>query len=236
MKIYPQNLHDIGKRATARTKELWCSDFEVRLYPRYRPDAPHFFSRSSNRYIDKRKEKNDSPHDERIENLLEQLNDSNLKVGTLVFDEGESQFETLTSCDGYSWGGEVTRVLSQDVKCRHDIFGQPGGHNLVVGSPWVAIEVIDSHYPDEKTLEGMISLSARLPFLVLFDIVAEADYFFQIDEKSKSIRVIYYISDGAVWKNGSRWKRCTAAFLEEKIKDHIRYYQEKKRLETLQNT
>ena len=42
--IYPNELHDIAKLTFARDTELYDETEQIRIYPRYRKDAPHFFS------------------------------------------------------------------------------------------------------------------------------------------------------------------------------------------------
>ncbi|OLO08757.1 hypothetical protein BTW08_05420 [Salinicola sp. MH3R3-1] len=221
-RIYPRDLHDAGTRATARASELWDEHFEVRVFPRYRTDAPHFYSLGKRRYIDERVE-SDPSHDKRVEELLARLKGNEYKIGFYEKDGEEKQFVTVAKPSNYLWDSEVTRSLTRSVRCRHDIFGEAEGRNLTAGFPWVAIEVVNTHYPDEKTLEAFLALSEQLPFVVLFDLVAVPNYFFKIDEKRQEIRTIYYVYDGSVWKNGNRWKRCSAQFLREKLEEHKNY-------------
>lgn len=225
--IFPEDLHDIGKRALARSTELWDEDNEYRLYPRYREDSPHFYSLSSTLRKLHVSAETDPAHNDRVDELLGLLNsDSGYKIGFNTWDgEGdkkEKQFALLTQTNGYAWGKEIARALSEDVRCRHDLFGASKALQLTAKYPWVAIEVVKHHYPDDKTFKSLISLSKVLPLVVLFDFVDVPNYFFQIKEKDKIIRVIYYIYDGSVWKGDSRWKECSSSFFREKISQHIK--------------
>ncbi len=225
-KIFPSDLHDINKRAFARSAELFDPDKEYRLFPRYRADSPHFYSLSkSTRYVS-RLEETDPDHDNRIDHLLDTLNlGADLSIGSFVWDGDEKQFICLTRTYDYAWGKEVCRVLNSDTKCRHDIFGAPTDLARVDRLPWLAIEVVKHHFPDEQTFSGFLSLSKVLPFVVLFDFIEVPNYFLQVDFSSWRLRVVYYIYDGSVWKNNIRWGETTAGLFREKVQAHIRRVQ-----------
>lgn len=225
-RLFPEELHDIGKRAFARSTELWDEDEEYRLYPRYRADSPHFYSLSSKLRKLHVSAETDPAHNQRVDELLGILDsDISYKIGFNTWDgegkETEQQFVSFTETRGYTWGKEITRALSEDVRCRHDLFGASKALQLTAKYPWVAIEVIKHHYPDDKTFKTLLSLSKALPLVVLFDFVDVRNYFFQVKEKDRTIRVIYYIYDGSVWKGGKCWDKCSPSFFREKISQHI---------------
>ncbi len=224
--IFPHELHDVGKRAFARSIELWDEDEEYRLYPRYRADSPHFYSLSNKLRKLHASAETDPAHNQRVNELLEILgSDVNYKIGFNTWDgEGEGkeeQFVAFTETRRYTWGKEVTRALSEDVRSRHDLFGATRDLQLTSRYPWVAIEVVKHHYPDDETFNALLSLSKSLPFVVLFDFVDARNYFFQVKREDRAIRVVYYIYDGSVWKGEKRWERCSPSFFREKIAKHI---------------
>lgn len=224
--IFPHELHDVGKRASARATELWDGGEEYRLYPRYRADSPHFYSLSSKLRSLHVSTETDPAHNQRVDKLLEVLDSgTNYKIGFNIWDRDgdkkEEQFVSFTETRDYRWGKEVTRVLSEDTRCRHDLFGAPNALQLTSRYPWVAIEVVKYHYPDDATFDGFLSLSKSLPLVVLFDFVDVKNYFFQVKEIEKVIRVIHYIYDGSVWTGEKRWESCNAALFKEKISKHI---------------
>lgn len=232
--ILPNDLHDVKKRALARSTELWDEDEEYRLYPRYREDSPHFYSLSSTLRKLHASTETDPTHNIRVEELLEILNsDIDYKIGFKTWDKGanrtEEQFVSFTQTNGYAWGKEVTRALSEDVRCRHDLFGASRELQLTAKYPWVAIEVVKHHYPDSKAFNALLSLSKALPLVVLFDFVDSPNYFFQIKEKDKIIRVIYYIYDGSVWKGGERIEECNSILFKEKVSEHIKDIMKRKK-------
>lgn len=226
-RLFPYELHDIGKRAFARSTELWDEDEEYRLYPRYRTDSPHFYSLSSKLRSLHVSAETDPAHNQRVDELLGILG-SNIcyKIGFKAWDgedeEKEEQFVSFTETRDYVWGKEITRALSEDARCRHDLFGASKALQLTAKSPWVAIEVVKHHYPDDATFQALLSLSKALPLVVLFDFVDVRNYFFQVKEKDRTIRVIYYIYDGSVWKGDRRWEKCSSSFFREKISQQIK--------------
>lgn len=232
-KLFPNDLHDVGKRAFARSNELWDESEEYRLYPRYRADSPHFFSLSSNirRLVDSTE--TDPTHNLRVDELLAILNsDTNYRIGFNTWDnigsEKEEQFVTLTETRNYKWGKEITRALSENARCRHDLFGASNALQLTAKYPWVAIEVVKHHYPDEAAFNAFLSLSKILPLIVLFDFVDVKNYFFQVKENEKIVRVVYYIFDGSMWKGEDRWTKCSSSFFKEKVTQHIQSIQARK--------
>jgi len=206
-KIYPEDLHDIEIRAFARSIFLINDSEEIRLYPRYRKDSPHFYSLEEGTRTVSRGKEDSNQHNERINELIETLNEPSrtFDIGYFTFEENqETQFNPLANLEGYTWGTEVNRYISPTSICRHDIFGQRLKLSQSSLFPSVAIEVIKSHYPDDAAFDGWISLSQVIPLLVTFDIVDKKNYFLKIDSENKQIRIIYYIFDGSVWKNDNR--------------------------------
>ena len=204
--IYPNDLHDVTKLAFARDQELYDSDEQIRLYPRYRKDTPHFYAlQDSKRKITQRNE-NSEEHNLRVNKLLDTLNSSlndTLKVGYFTFGEDKKQqFNTLTKIKNYTWGKEINRFISESSICRHDIYGQKNVLSQSSIFPAFAIEVIDTHYPTDDVINGWIELSKIMPIVIAFDLIKKPNYYFQI--KDNKIRIIYYIFDGSIWKNEKR--------------------------------
>jgi len=221
-KLFPHELHDTGKRAYARSAELWDPEEECRLFPRYREDSPHFYSLGNGARVFLRTQENDPAHDARVNDLLEELSSGiGFRVGFYEWDGDEKQFVSFAKTRNYNWGKEITRALTASVRCRHDLFGAPDDLKLTARFPWIAIEVVKHHYPDDQTFSALLSLTKELPCVILFDFIEVPNYFLNLDRSEGEIRVIYYIHDGSVWKNGNRWKSCTSAFFREKIAKHI---------------
>lgn len=126
-KIYPTELHDIAILTFARDTELYDATEQVRIYPRYRKDAPHFFSLQEATRSVLNREENSKEHEKRVnENFKGLYNNSqkNFKFGHYVWEDGNQQFYTMTNLKDYIWGKEVTRIISENIICRHDIYGR----------------------------------------------------------------------------------------------------------------
>lgn len=76
-----------------------------------------------------------------------------------------SELATLVD---YTWEEEVHRIVSSSRYIRHDLFGMKLEHRMSTMKPWVAIEVINHHHPEEAALRAMLQWSARVPLIVLF--------------------------------------------------------------------
>jgi hypothetical protein len=226
---------DLGKPDVldlARSKALVDPGDELTLFVRG-GKTPHFYTTSKARALTEKPEVS-AAHNKRIAKLLKKLVDLTssgtvIEVGTTMMRSDvwqatkrvEQDWHTIGELQGYTWKDEVTRALSDGQKCRHDLFGANLALlNFTDRNPWVAIEVIDTHYPSDKSFDGFLEISARLPLVVLFDLVAAEDYFLEIDEievlntpppefKEPSdvlwtvtgIRSIFYIHQGKVWQN-----------------------------------
>lgn len=214
--VYPVNLHDVEFRAFLREQELWNIEREKRLFIRYRVDAPHFYALSDRvRPIIERREAS-LRHNERVEQLLTALQQPNLKFGYYHYTQDGREFITIFKSEQYTWSREVVRSRL-DIGWRHDLFGAHAGHRLSEHCPWVAIEVIDTHFPEDRAFDAWLRLSAEFPCLVLFDFVQEENYYFQVIEANQRVRFIYYIYEGALWKSREQLPNWNAAIFKEKL-------------------
>lgn len=224
--IEPNELNDPITLATARSVRLYDEDEEYRLFPRNREGGPHFFCRSANpRRLISSKEK-DGRHDRRRDILKERLeNITGLKVGYRhYYGSGKDDFDfvEVAEIEDYKWGTEVTRIVPFNLRIRHDIFGASPVLGMSERRPWIAIEVISTHYMDEETFEAVLDLSKHLPMLVGFDLVDIPNYFTSLDEKTGTLRFIYYMYDGAVWRNDMRTELDTAGKLKAVLQQELR--------------
>ncbi len=214
--VYPEDLHDLEFRAFLRGQELWDSEREKRLFIRYRVDTPHFYSLSNRtRRIIERLETS-TLHHQRVEQVLTALQQQEFKFGYVDHKAEEGpEFITLFNSEQYTWSEEVVRSRA-DIGWRHDIFGAQASHRLSDRCPWVAIEVIDSHFPEDRAFDAWLQLSLEFPCLVLFDFVKKWNYYFQVKDNCQ-VRVIYYIYEGAVWKSREQLPNCNAAIFKERL-------------------
>jgi len=206
--IKASELTDKDKLHLAKTELLTDKNETVRLWPKFCTEKrPHFYVLNS---ADKRRISEceiDPAHNERVEEILGKLNSCTVwKVVVNVYVDGKRERETRFSLDDYQWGDEVHRICSSELTIRHDLFGQSKLLSMSVFRPWVAIEVINSHYPDEQTFNEMLRLSRQMPLLVFFDVLSDNlhNYFLKVDNRSDEITPLYYIYEGSMWKGGDR--------------------------------
>lgn len=205
--IQAKELSSPAKLEEARAHQLLDAEEEFRMSVRG-GQTPHFFAlaTTARKLSDERKEA-DPAHNLRVDELLRLLidlpRDEEVELGTTDWKQRQpsERWAPFVDIKNYIWGKEVTRALGEDAKCRHDLFGMPEGLNLTGRFPWVAIEVIHHHYPNAKTLEGLLAMTRLLPLVVLFDLVDKPNYFMKIEPEARRIRTIFYLYRGRAWRN-----------------------------------
>lgn len=144
-----------------------------------------------------------NPHNIQVNYLLKKLGKENsLKIGNTIFENGKAiGFSPIVNLNSHSWKKEVHRIYNHKLTVRHDIFGQSVDLAMSVRSPWVAIEVINTHFPSDETFSAMLDLSKQMPLLIMFDLITEKtkNYFIKIDLHNGTIIPIFYIYEGSVW-------------------------------------
>jgi len=105
---------------------------------------------------------------------------------------------------------------------RHDVFGASPRLGMSERRPWIALEVIATHHLDEGTFQSLLDLSAEIPLIVAFDLIGVPNYFLQLDEMNLTLRVIYYIYDGCVWRSHVPTKIVTAGALRTVMEQDLR--------------
>lgn len=196
--------------AEAKSKELWDKSGQKRLQARGGTDIrAHFYelpgSPVSRAIFEGEKDK---AHNDRVDYLLGKLKTSKKLEMVIAHPAraGVEQIDLLFTLRDYEWRTEVHRVLNVDAIVRHDIFGQRLELEMSINRPWVAIEVINTHYPDERAFAAMLAASKNYPMIVLFDFTAHPNTFVKIDMPTKRLRIrpwSFYIKDGALWKGDS---------------------------------
>ncbi|MCU1795022.1 hypothetical protein [Pectobacterium polaris] len=193
---------------SAKSKILFDKTGYTLLRPRYCENkAHHFYSPNPS---DGRTvlycEKNEL-HNNRINFLLKKITSGQkFTIGNSIFkDKKIVGFSPLAVIDNYQWDTEIHRICNNKLTIRHDLFGQAKSLAMSIHRPWVAIEVINTHFPDEAAFSAMIELSKQVPFLVMFDFITEKaeSYFINIDVGKGRITPVFYIYEGHVWYGDS---------------------------------
>lgn len=210
-RIYPEQLHDKLLRETLRREDLKDESGVYRLYVRYRSDAPHFYARSKIRRNIGGTGHDSENHDRKVKGLVTYGNTTNpLTIGHYEF-AGPKDIEFVPLCrlQNYEWQSERKFVLSDDTYVRFDVLGRSGTMNLTEKEPFVAIEVVDTHFSEQEAFTALREFSAKLPLIVLY-------YYVQSDGKlnhmentrgeAGRLRITHYIADGSFWINDERFE------------------------------
>jgi len=166
--------------------ELFDPTGQIRLFAReIKGRERHFHAPASKReglretYA---RERNDA-HDKRVEYLLGKLKlNQRWKIVIPTYQNGERGISELFDLRGYKWGSEIHRIVGSDAVVRHDLFGQGKQIEMSILRPFVAIEVINTHYLEEGAFSALISFSKIVPLLIAFDFVARRNYFLGISK------------------------------------------------------
>jgi hypothetical protein len=222
--IYPDDLKNlsISEKINIKKLELYDEDEEYRIFPRFNEQTPHFYCRSKTiRTIDKNRLDKSKKHDDRIDDLINDLKSVNtFKIGYYTFDKNleEKYFETLLSIKDYSWDKEVHRIISSDSRVIHDIFGAELSLSMSQKKPNIAIEVVKTHFPEKNTFEKLLKLSEEFPLLIIFDFTIKKNYYFQVKSDENLIRISHYICNGSLWDRDKELNITTQEYALEYFK------------------
>ncbi|WP_405077722.1 hypothetical protein [Pectobacterium versatile] len=205
--IKPEELNYKDKLHTAKTEFLMDDSESVRLRPRLPENKKaHFYAPDKSQVRTVMSVENDPLHNKRIDEILNNLKlKTKWKVMVGVFIDNKLEREPKFILEDYSWGSEINRITSSTTIVRHDIFGETKKLSMSIFEPCVAIEVINTHYPSEKTFNEMINTSKNFPYVIIFDLIKtkKKNYFLKINPNKNEITPLYYIYNGIVWKGGT---------------------------------
>ncbi len=215
--IQAKDLRDKNTLELAKTVFLTDQEEQERLRPRVPKDInkrSHFYAPdpAPKRRVSIRE--TNPLHDTWVDNLLKMLAGKNtwtVVIGRFV--DGVLEREPRFILEKYLWGKEVHRICSPNLIVRHDLFSQSPMLAMSIFRPWVAIEVINTHFPDEPSFNAMRDLSQRTPLIVFFDVLRNGinSYFLKVNDKTGEIIPLYYIYEGSVWKGSTERKDITTA-------------------------
>jgi hypothetical protein len=223
--ILASSLSDEQTYFFAKSKILFDKSGYTLLRPRFYKDKTcHFYTPNSSDEREISSFETDKSHNEHIDYLSNLLKkQETFTIGTSIFkDRKIVGFSPIAILNEYEWGIETHRICNNKLTLRHDLFGQRRSLAMSIHHPWVAIEVINKHFPEEKAFTAMIELSKQIPFLVMFDLLTEKtkNYFLKIDIQKKQITPLFYIFEGHVWYGDFIQENITtSAILEKRMKE-----------------
>ncbi len=211
--ISAESLRDPKVLAHVRALALLDASEQVSVAPRFSSKGtPHFYATSTGTrrvYGGER----DAAHDKRTRELVDSLQPLEkwsiaLKIRKQLSTEPrEVAYEQELHLPKYQWGFEIHRILSETTIVRHDIFGQANELSMSRTRPWVAIEVINTHFPEEAAYSAFIETSRAVPLIVLFDFVEFQNRFVSVEQANARLVYrpwTYLIKEGCLWKGANR--------------------------------
>lgn len=232
--IQAKDLSNPNILADAKLKELYDGSEQFRIAPRVGQDiTAHFYELTSN--PDARRPflgEDDETHNKRVEQLRDDL--VNLSDFSLVLKETEKAggaIKEIFKFPKYRWASEVHRILKSNAIVRHDIFGQSEELNMSIRRPWIAIEVIHTHYPEEETFTALKEASEHIPLIVLFDFTVKPNSFLRVSPSNNVIQIrpwTYYIRQGKIWKGMEETKINSSARLKIDVDSVLDWWSKQK--------
>ena len=230
--IWAEMLKDKAVLAKARCLELYDESEQVRVAPRVPQNrAPHFVQHAA--LLNGRKlfkGESDPVHNKRVAELANAL--MALDELSLVFKpnlKADAPTSKLFSMPKYQWGTEVRRIVDEITIVRHDVYGNLGLQMSVL-CPEIAIEVINTHYPEEPVFASLLRKTKKVPFIVLFDFTSHWNSFLRVDNDRKTLQIrpwTFYLRGGAVWKGSVKTSIDSSARLKLEVEAMIQRWKKK---------
>ncbi|MDR6584333.1 hypothetical protein [Herbaspirillum frisingense] len=238
--IRAENLSDSDTLSTARTNTLYDLSEQTELVARAGDtNAPHFAGKATEgrRLVQGERDKQ---HDKRVVELATTLQASpNWTLGLLGKRTKNTPptFTPKIELFNYRWGNEINQIVDKETIVRHDVFGASNSLAMSVRQPAIAIEVINTHYPDEAAFNSFIQKSLREPFIVLFDVIQFRGQNFsnllvKIDPDTSRLcyrAYTYWIQKGSVYKGDYPQKKIDSyARLKIEMEDTLTWFAKEK--------
>ncbi len=130
--------------------------------------------------------------------------------------------ETIFSFKDYYFSKEVKQSINESKYFIADIYGISKSLNKSEKEPHIAIEVIDSHFPNFETFNYLRKLTKDSCLIILFYYLGFEPKINQMlnskgDGNNGKLRISHYMQDGSFWISDER--------IEEKDYSYIKSYQ-----------
>lgn len=181
---------------------------------RNHPDTPHFFhTRQRRKPLDGRVVNTEIHGDEcsRLVSFLKANPKVDIGYYETPWNRSDMGFEVLVSTRDYIWrsGKETALGIVYGRLFIPDILGRSNRVGLVDSEPYVALEIVDTHFPSLETFQTVLRCTKDIPLVVCFYFCAGAP----VENQKKNppakngvarIRINYYVADGSFWQRNCR--------------------------------
>lgn len=210
-----KQLEDPNQRAILREKDLRNQvDGNLVLGIRNHPTTPHFYQKLSLRInIESSLSETDKHNEQRdmIKNFLTKYpkNSFGFYESPWEKDNKDKGFDFIIETKDYEWDKEVKFGLIHGKYIIFDILGRSKKLTFTDNYPFLAIEVVDTHFHSRETFKVLLKLSSDIPIKIFYYFISQVPYKngVKTPQRSNSYsknRIVYYISDGSFWNTNDR--------------------------------
>lgn len=181
---------------------------------RNHPTTPHFYEKRRIRTDLEPGAKESEAHDEKkrmIRAFLSKYEKHDIGCYERPWDKVDKGFESLVKLkDKYQWGVEIQFGLVYGKFVRFDIFGRLKDEiQLTDNYPFVAIEVVDTHFHSQDAFKVLLATSKNIPLIVAYYFIPVAPRLNGVKKPDRSngysrVRLQCYIADGSFWFRNER--------------------------------
>lgn len=180
---------------------------------RNHPQTPHFFEKKPIRTDLQPGIKESEEHNKQQKMICAFLNKyekHSLGYYERPWDKQDKGYESLIKIKNYTWDKEVRFGLIYGKYVVFDIFGRDEESlALTDKSPFIAIEVVDTHFHSQKAFKVLLETSKNLPLIVGYMFLPVTPQFNSVKKPLRSnsfssVRFHCYISDGSFWYRNER--------------------------------
>lgn len=176
---------------------------------RNHPQTPHFYEVNTVREPFEVGVSESKEHNEARDALCEMLN-AHPAVFGYYENPREKVLVDLVSVTGYQWATERRFGLTRGKYVVFDILGRHGTEiALGESTPFIALEVVDTHFHSQEAFCALLELTRNLPVVVCYYFLPPEPYLNQrkapqLSEKTAPVRLQCYLSDGSFWFRNER--------------------------------
>ncbi|AIO72714.1 hypothetical protein [Burkholderia multivorans] len=202
------------RRAALRERDLRDkANGSIELGIRNHPKTPHFFERRRIRTdIEPGAHESQAHEDAKrmIRSFLQKYDKHRFGYYERPWDRNDKGFETLIKIKDYMWDVEVQFGLAYGKYIRFDILGRSKSLvQLTDRLPFLAIEIVDTHFHSRETFEVLLQVSKNLPLTVAYYFIPAVPIYNCVNRPPTAsaycrIRLQCYLSDGSFWFRNER--------------------------------
>ena len=203
-KVYYTELLDEQRRAELREKDLYDKpDGDLQLGIRNHKITPHFYVKRPVRKPLESKNKKSKLHNEQI-NIIYNFLKKYKKHSFNTFEE------TILKIKNYEWEKEAKFGIIYGKYAVFDILGRDSENiHLTDRNPYVAIEVVDTHFHSQETFKILLEATKNLPIIIIYFFIKQIPKLNCLkkpkNENLYTKNVIYfYMLDGSFWEKNER--------------------------------